>query len=298
MNFDNRRVIGAGFVLTGSILFSIKAILIKLAYQYPVDSVSLLTLRMATALPIFLIIAAINLQRSKAPPLTFRQYMQLALIGMTGYYLASLFDFLGLQFITAGLERLILFTYPTMVVILSWAFLGKSLNLWQGIALVLTYLGIGLVLFGDINTADPTDLWKGGGWIFLSAFAFAVYLISSEKLIQQVGVMRFTPISMSFAALGIFTHAAVNGGANLLELHPHVYGYAFAMGIFSTVIPSFLLSFGIKNVGASVAAIIGSVGPVSTLVLAYIFLGESITWVQVIGTSIVMSGVLIITLKK
>lgn len=300
VKFDIKQFAGAFIVFLSAVCFSSKAVIVKLAYQYPVDTVSLLTLRMIFSLPFFILIGTFS--RKKDIPkvaITTRDYLQLVFYGLMGYYLSSLFDFLGLQYITAGLERLILFVYPTLVVVFSYIFLGKRITKNQYLALGLTYSGVLLVLLGDVEVQHEAHLVKGGLLIFTSAVTYALYLMGSGTLIPKFGSVRFTSYAMTVAALGVFIHYLVNHGINqLFNFEPAVYGYSALMAIIATVIPSYLIAEGIRLVGAGNAAIIGSVGPISTILLAYIFLGENVSLVQVIGTTIVLAGILLITIKK
>ncbi len=264
---DSQQLAGALVVFLGAVCFSSKAVIVKLAYQYAIDSVSLLALRMLFSLPFFIFIAFFSRKKEvPAVPVSAKSYALLAFYGLMGYYLASLFDFMGLQYITAGLERLILFIYPTLVVVFSWAFLGKKITKSQYLALGLTYSGVLLVLFGDVEVQTSKHLIKGGLLVFASAVTYALYLMGSGILIPKFGSVRFNSYAMSVAALGVFTHYLINhGGTQLLHYVPAVYGYSVLMAVVATVVPSYLIAEGIRLVGAGNAAIIGSVGPISTI---------------------------------
>ncbi|QMU29619.1 DMT family transporter [Adhaeribacter radiodurans] len=300
VKFDSKQLVGALIVLFAAVCFSSKAVIVKLAYRYHIDSVSLLALRMVFSLPFFILIGALT-RKKEVPdvPVKLQDYALLVFYGLMGYYLASLFDFLGLQYITAGLERLILFIYPTLVVVFSWIFLGKKITKYQYIALGLTYSGVLLVLLGDVEVQTSKHLVKGGLLIFASAVTYALYLMGSGVLIPKFGSVRFNSYAMSVAALGVFTHYLINHGtAALLNYVPAVYGYSLLMAILATVVPSYLIAEGIRLVGAGNAAIIGSVGPISTILLAYLFLDETVSGIQLVGTAIVLTGILLITIKK
>lgn len=298
----NRRqqLIAAALVFAGALCFSAKAVFIKMAYEYQVDSISLLTLRMLFSLPLFLILAWWSLRNKKS---TYTQpsrqeWLYIALLGILGYYLASMFDFLGLQYIGASLERLILFVYPTMVVILSAIFLRQPIHRDQYIALVLTYVGVALAFIGGIEYNERSNLFLGGGLIFLSAFIYACYLIGSGRLLPKVGTLRFTSYAMISACFGVLVHHGILYQWRLFHFAPEVYQLSLIMAVLSTVLPSFMISEGIRLIGAGNAAIIGSVGPISTIVLAYIFLGERLgTW-QWVGATLVIAGVMWISLRK
>ncbi|PSR54629.1 hypothetical protein AHMF7605_14490 [Adhaeribacter arboris] len=300
IKFDSKQFAGALIVLLAAVCFSSKAVMVKLAYRYHIDSVSLLALRMAFSLPFFVLIGVLSRKKEvPAVPVKRRDYALLVFYGLMGYYLASLFDFLGLQYITAGLERLILFIYPTLVVVFSWLFLGKKITRNQYIALGLTYSGVLLVLLGDVEVQTSKHLIKGGLFIFASAVTYALYLMGSGVLIPKFGSVRFNSYAMSVAALGVFVHYLINqGGGQLFHYVPAVYGYSLLMAIVATVLPSYLIAEGIRLVGAGNAAIIGSIGPISTILLAYIFLDETVSGIQLLGTAIVLAGILLITIKK
>ncbi|WNJ21265.1 DMT family transporter [Pontibacter sp. G13] len=294
------RWFGGLLVLVGAILYSSKAIFVKLSYQVTdIESVPLLALRMGFALPIYLTFAL----RAKAPkdiatPPTWRDHLALFLTGLSGYYLASLFDFIGLKYVSAGIERLILFSYPTLVLLLSWIWLKKPIRGIHLLALFLTYSGIALVMQGDTQIADSKSLWIGGGWVFLAALFYAIYLVANERLIPKYGSIRFTSLSMLGAASVVIIQAFAMGYGDLWHYPLEIYAYTFSMAVIATVIPSFLIVEGIKRIGAHNTAIIGSIGPVSTILLAYLFLGEVLSPLQMVGTAVVMAGVLSITLRK
>ena len=300
VKFDTKQFAGAIIVFLSAVCFSSKAVIVKLAYLHPVDTVSLLALRMVFSVPFFILIGTFT--RKKDTPkaaITVKDYLLLVFYGLMGYYLASLFDFLGLQYITAGVVRLILFVYPTLVVVFSYIFLGKKITRNQYLALGLTYSGILLVLFGDVEVQHEANLLKGGLLVFASAVTYALYLMGSGLLIPKFGSVRFTSYAMTVAAIGVFIHYLINhGSGQLLQFESAVYSYSALMAIVATVIPSYLMAEGIRLVGAGNAAIIGSIGPISTILLAYIFLGEHVSLVQLIGTTIVLAGILLITIKK
>lgn len=297
--FNLKQLAGAGIVFTTAVCFSSKAVMVKLAYKYHVDAVSLLALRMVFSLPFFLLIGVFT-RRKNTPPvaITRHDYVLLIIYGLLGYYLASLFDFLGLQYISAGLERLILFIYPALVVVFSYIFLGKKINRNQYLALGLTYAGVLLVLLGDVDVASQRNLVKGGLLIFASAVAYALYLMGSGVLIPKFGSVRFNSYAMSVATVGVLAHYLFKQGRPIFYFEPVVYGYGALMAVVATVIPSYLMAEGIRLVGAGNTAIIGSIGPISTILLAYIFLHETVSGGQLVGTAVVLGGILLITLKK
>jgi drug/metabolite transporter (DMT)-like permease len=288
--------IGASLVFIGAVLFSGKAILVKLAYAYHIDAVSLLTLRMLFSLPFFVAIAFFSSRKTQKATLARRDWVAVAGMGVMGYYLASLFDFMGLQYITAGLERLILFVYPTLVVLLSALVFGIKIGRREYLALVLTYLGIFVVFYNDLSVYQ-SGVVTGSLLIFASALTYAIYLMGSGQLIPKLGSVRFTAYAMIVSSGAVLAHYAVTHSFAAWDFPPQVYFLSLGMALFSTVLPAFLMSEGIRLIGSGRASIIGSVGPVSTIVLAYFFLNEAITLHQVLGTLLVLVGVLTVSAK-
>jgi drug/metabolite transporter (DMT)-like permease len=230
--------------------------------------------------------------------LSRKEWGLVALYGILGYYLASLLDFLGLQYVTAGLERLILFVYPTLVLILSALFLGEKIKPVQYWAVLITYGGIALAFFESLRLGGEPNFVLGSILIFLCAVSFALYLIGSGQLLPYLGTWRYTSLAMTAASAAVLIHHGLFYRWDLFGFSWPVYRLAILMAVFATVLPSFLISEGIRIIGASNAAIIGSVGPISTIILAYIFLEERLSILQCVGTFIVIAGVLMITLRK
>lgn len=288
----------AGFLITilGAVFFSTKAIFVKLAFKSTgIDAVTLLTLRMLFSLPFYLVAAWIGSKKESAVTLTFRQWFFLILLGTFGYYLSSLFDFIGLQYVSAGLERLILFLYPTFSVLINTFLYKTKLNKTQVIALVLTYLGIGIAYIGEmkIDTSNP-NFYFGSFMIFLCAITYSFYLVGTGRMIPKVGVTRYTAYAMLAATVGIFIHFLVTKNIQQITFTPTLIGYSIALAIIATVLPSFMMSNGMKKIGSNNVSIITSIGPVSTIIQAHFFLGEKIIIPQVIGTALVIIGVLLI----
>lgn len=298
--FSSKLIFPALLVFIGAVLFSSKAVLVKLAYEYQIDSISLLALRMLFALPFYLIIAAWVHTNGPQPKedISPRDWLAVILLGVFGYYLASLMDFMGLQYISASIERLILFSYPTIVLIFSALLYKDKITFQQLLALLLTYLGISLALVGESSWGENSNFKVGATFIFCSAFTYALYLIFSSRLIVKFGNLRFTSWVMITSSICILIHQGIVNGWNIFDFPTRVYLLTFLMGTIATVIPSFLVSEGLIHIGPSNTAIIGSVGPVSTIVLAYVFLGERLSLLQWLGTLLVIGGVLIISLQK
>ena len=293
-------ILGATLVFAGAILFSTKAVLVKLAYRYVVDSISLLALRMLFSLPFFLLIAALAGRQKKYRnlPISKADWLRILLLGVMGYYLASLLDFLGLQYITASLERLILFVYPTLVLLIGAIVYREPVSRRQLGALLLTYLGIIIAFSEGLRMGGDKNFILGSGMVFFGALAYAVYIVGSGRLLPRIGTLRFTSLAMTASAAAILIHHGIAYRWQLFGFPAPVYGLSALMALIATVIPSFMISEGIRNIGSGNASIIGSVGPISTIVLAYIFLEERLGWLQWVGTVLVIAGVLVITLQK
>ncbi len=286
--------IGAFLVFLAAFCFATKGVLIKLAYQYPIDAISLLTLRMLFALPFYIVIS-LNLAR-KYPPvqLNLKQWATLAMLGITGYYFASFFNFLGLVYITASLERILLFVYPTFVLLMNSIGFGRRVTRLQMVALVLTYAGILLAFWGNIESSVQKDVVLGAFWVILSGLVYAVYLVGSDPMIARIGSQRFTCYAMMAATVPTVLHCAVQNGLNLGHYPMPVYVLGLSMGIFVTVIPTFMIAEGIKRVGSGNASIIASVGPIFTIILSTTILHETISTEQIVGTLLVLTGVFLI----
>jgi drug/metabolite transporter (DMT)-like permease len=292
----HKEVIGAALVFLGAVLFSGKAVLVKIAYGYKIDAVSLLTLRMLFSLPFFLLIAFFSGRHTTKGRLVPKDWLAVVGLGLVGYYLASLFDFMGLQYVSAGLERLILFVYPTLVVVLSALFFKTRIGQREYSALLLTYLGIFVVFYNDLSM-DHSGIIVGSLLVFASALTYAIYLMGSGQLIPKLGSVRFTAYAMLVSSAAVLTHFALTHPLTAWDFPVQVYGISLGMAIFSTVLPAFMLSEGIRLIGSGRASIVGSIGPVSTIVLAYFFLQEPVTGYQLLGTALVMVGVLRVSAK-
>lgn len=290
------------WAVLGTILFSTKAILIKLCFKTTnIDASSLLMLRMLFALPFYA--AAMwyyfaNQQLKKVKPST---YFAAGLIGLLGYYMSSLFDFIGLQYVSASIERIILFIYPTLAVLLNLLIFKVAITKRQWLAILITYIGIGLAYWGELNQIPDTKMFFFGTWmILICAITFAFYLVGSGKIIPKIGAPQFTSLSMLAASVGIFIHYFVThqqGIASIVDM-PILYSSSvwlvIALAIIGTVIPSFLMSGGMKRIGSNDLAIITSIGPVSTLFQARWILNEAFSWEQILGTVFVVLGVILV----
>jgi drug/metabolite transporter (DMT)-like permease len=283
----------------GAVFFSTKAIFVKLAYrETDVDAISLLALRMIFSLPFFVASAWWSSGKSENVRFTSRQWISVAVIGCLGYYVSSLLDFLGLQYVTAGIERLILFIYPTLVLLMSAFVLKVKIKPAQWVALMITYAGLSIAFWGEVNFDQQSENFLLGAiLIFICAITYAMYIVGSGRLIPTLGASKFNSYAMSFAAVAVIGHFLIVNDNSLFNFSGEVYLYSFLMAIIGTVVPSYLVANGIKRVGSNNAAIIGSVGPVSTIVQAYFFLQEPIHLMQLAGTTLILAGILMISRK-
>jgi drug/metabolite transporter (DMT)-like permease len=292
---------GILFALLGAVCFSTKAIFVKLAYRDTnIDALTLLAWRMIFSVPFFVGAAVFSSNKTDNVKFTTRQWFYIALIGCLGYYISSLLDFLGLQYISAGMERLILFIYPTLVLLMSALIFKVKIKPMQWLALLITYVGLAIAFFGEVDfgSSQKKDFLLGSVLIFICAFTYAAYIVGSGRLIPKVGATKFNSYAMSFASIGVLLHFAFFSDISLLHLPKLVYVYSFLMAVFSTVIPSYLVTAAINRIGSDNAAIVGSVGPVSTIALAFFFLSEPINFWQSIGTVLILVGVLVIGRQK
>jgi drug/metabolite transporter (DMT)-like permease len=290
------RAVGIAMAVAGVVCFSLRPILIKLAYGYVVDPITLLALRMIFSLPFFLFAAAWVGRDTKRPPLARRDVWAILMLGFVGYYFSSFVDFLGLQYISAGLGRLILFMYPTLVVLLSMAFLHKRPTAREVVALAVTYSGVALVMANAAQGANR-HLVLGASLCFASAAGYAVYLVAGSQVVQRVGSMRFTAYAMSVASGFCILQFPLLRPLSALSMPSQVYGLAIAMALVATVLPVFITTEALKRIGANQVALFGALGPVTTLFFGWVGLDEVMTPVQLAGAALVLAGVVLVTLR-
>lgn len=280
--------------------FSFKAVFVKLAYLVPnvepVDAVTLLMLRMLFAAPAFGIAAY---RGRSAASLTPRQYALLIVVGLSGYYGASILDFWGLQYISAGLERLILFTYPTLTLLIGVFLYGNVMQRREWGAILLTYAGIAVAFSHDLNHAtDGSAIWIGSLLVLASSVSYAVYLAVGGELISKLGSSRFAALAMAVATGATLLHYLVaRPWVDIFQQPPAIYGLAFGMAMLSTVLPVFMQSAAMRHLGAGRAALIGMVGPLLTIAFGWLLLHEPISTWQLAGAGLVVLGVALIGRK-
>jgi drug/metabolite transporter (DMT)-like permease len=297
------RAWGITFAVAGVIAFSFRPIWIKLAYGvptitgHPASPVTLLFLRMVLSLPFFVAIAW--WLRGQQPRLTARDWWAIAGLGFVGYYLASFLDFIGLQYVGAGVGRLILFLYPTLVLLLSFLFLRKAPTRRELLAFVVCYSGIALVVSSSLGAEIEGQLFLLGVLlVFGSALCYAVYLVAGSQMVKRVGSMRFTAYTMVVSTVPAVVQFFALEPVSALELPSAVWGYAIVMATFSTVLPLFLQAEALKRIGANHFALVGAIGPVSTAVTSALGLEEPFGGLQWLGAGLVIAGVLLVSLKR
>jgi drug/metabolite transporter (DMT)-like permease len=297
-----RKSDSVGYLLaaTGAILFSIKAVIVKLAYGLSVDPETLLALRMGFSLPFYLGIGfhAVAGRRHKLAALpSLGATVRAALIGTLGMWVASYTDFLGLQYISAQFERLILLTYPMFVVIFGALFFRQPVTSRALIALAVSYVGLALV-FGENFSLEGHNVAIGATWVLIAAITFALYQLLAKNAIDEMGPKLFTCIGMTGASIAAFIEFFLSGhSASQLFVTGPLLFYSILVAVGATVLPSFFMSAALHRISAQANATIGVLSPVSTIILAAIILGERMTLTGVIGTLLVIGGVAWFTLS-
>ncbi|MDD2926347.1 DMT family transporter [Rhodoferax sp.] len=286
---------GVALAILAAFGFSFKAIFVKLAYAAaPVDAVTLLTLRMTFALPIVLWVG-LYMGRS-APSLTRKDWGLLVLLGLLGYYGASILDFVGLKYISAALERLILFTYPTMTVLIGVLVMGKKWEKRQLGALLLSYAGIGLAFAHDLGVAgDVNAVLIGAAFVFGSALSYAMYSAGVEVAVHRLGAIRFAALAIIVSTIATQIHFVLTQPISALVQPLPVYLYGAAMAIFSTVLPVFWQSASVRRIGSARAVLIGTLGPVLTIFFGWLLLSEPVSLPQLLGAGLVLAGVMLVS---
>lgn len=288
--------LGPGLVLAtlGAIAFSGKAIIVKLAYRHGVDAVTLIMLRMLFALPMFLVMAWWA-GRGK-PPLTRRDWFGVLGLGITGYYLASFLDFAGLAYITASLERLILYLNPTLVLIFGWLVYRRRVTRWQLAGMAISYAGVLLVFGHELQVGQSAEAAWGTLLVFLSAVSYAVYLVGSGEFVRRLGSLRLVGLATSVACVLCIAQFLVLRPVGLLTtLAPEVIWLSVLNATVCTALPVLAVMMAIERIGAPMAAQTGMVGPMSTILMGVVILGEPFTaWVAA-GTVLVIAGIFVFT---
>jgi drug/metabolite transporter (DMT)-like permease len=280
---------GLALAVFGAIGFAGKAIIIKLAYRHGVDAVTLLALRMACALPLF---AALAWWAGRGrPALTGRDWRVATTLGFLGYYLASFLDFVGLQYVTASLERLILYLNPTVVVVLGWLLHRQRVSRGQLLALGVSYCGI-LVAFAHEIRIEGSHVALGSALVFASTLSYSVYLVLSGQEVRRLGALRLTGLASTVACvLCVLQFLVLRPVDTLWALAPAVWWLSLLNALLCTVAPVLMVMMAVERIGAATAAQAGMIGPVVTLLMGVALLGEPLTVWVVAGTALVLVGV-------
>jgi drug/metabolite transporter (DMT)-like permease len=287
---------GLAIAIGGAVLFSTKAVVAKLLYRYHIDAVTLIAFRMLFSLPVFAAVALWKM-RTEAP-LSPADRWRLVGLGLLGYYLSSYLDFLGLQFISVGLERLILFLTPTFVLVITATFFKRRIGAAEWGALGLSYCGIVLVFMHDLAGGQAGNTALGALFVLCSAVCYAVYLLGTGEMVRRIGSLRLVAYAMCVSSLACLAQFFILRPAALLVQPLPVYGLSLVNGVFCTILPVFMTMAAVGRIGAATASQAGMVGPVSTLFLGFLVLGEPITTVQLAGTGLVLAGIALLSLKK
>ena len=281
---------GFAFAVIGAIAFSGKAIIVKLAYRYGVDAVTLIMYRMLFALPLF---AAMAWWASRGrPPLARRDWLGVLGLGFSGYYLASFLDFAGLAYVTASLERLILYLTPTLVLIIGWLLYRRRASYAQLLGTLISYAGV-LLVFGHELTLAGADVAWGSLLVFLSAVSYAFYLSYSGELVQRLGSLRLVGLATSVACVLCIVQFLLLRPLSAAQVAPEVIWLSLLNAVACTAVPVLLVMMAIERIGAGAAAQAGMVGPLSTILLGVWLLGEPFTAWIVAGTGLVLAGIFV-----
>lgn len=313
---ESSRAQGVAYAVCGAVAFSGKAIVAKLMYRLGADPITVVGMRMLMAFPFFLAMAwwagrQQRAERGDEAELSRQQLWQIVGLGFTGYYLASTLDFMGLKYISASLERAILYLNPTLVLLLSALFLRQPVRWVQMAAMLLSYSGVVLVWLHDWDAASllaqgganadaRQTIALGSVLVFFSAVSYAVYLMGSGQLVQGLGSMRLVGMAscsacgMALLQWWVVCLATEGQQGGVAALPWQAWGLSLLNATLCTVLPVWLVMRGVQLVGASVASQAGMIGPLSTIWMAAWWLGEPVTWRLMVGTGVVLAGVVIL----
>ena len=286
--------VATGFLLAvlGAIAFSGKAIIVKLAYRYGVDAVTLLMYRMLFALPVFLLMAW-RAGRGQVA-LTRKDWLGIVGLGFSGYYLASYLDFAGLAYITAALERLILYLNPTLVVIFGWAVYKRGITWGQLVGMLLSYCGVLLVFGHEVGAQGSHAVW-GALLVFGSAVSYAIYMVYSGEMVKRLGALRLVGLASSMACFFCIAQFLLMHPLSAMQVAPQVLWLSLLNSTACTVAPVLMVMMAIERIGAGMTAQTGMVGPLSTILMGVWLLDEQLNAWMVAGTGLVMVGIFVFT---
>lgn len=293
--------VGLLLALFGTLLFSLKSIFIKFAYAQGLDANAVLVFRMAISVPFYIAILLYLLvkrkQQQNPPALSNKLLLQVLGLGFLGYYLSSLLDLMGLEYISAQLERLTLFTYPFMVAILGYLLFKQPLTKRLIASLIISYLGLWVVMGQELQLTG-NNVMLGTALVMGAALSFSFYVLLSKAMINQLGSLLFTSLAMTASSLLVFTHGILQIDFSILHVTHEAWIWLFLLAIFSTVLPSFMMSEAIQRIGPTQTGIMGTLGPIFTIVLAIYLLDEPITLYMLVGMFMVVCGIAVLMIKK
>jgi len=290
LNISRQRA-GLALTVLSAFAFASKTVLAKMAYLHGVDAITVLALRMGFAGGIFGAILIYNVAVGKWNlRLPLNQWVWIVILGVFGYYISALLDFSGLMYIDASLGRMILFLYPTLVVIINSVLKRQRIRGSTWLALGLCYGGIFLMLVPNL-TGEQNNIWLGSGLVFASALIYAFYLVGVDRLLKDMEPVRFTSLVMCVSCLSVIIHYLLTRNLDGLAVPAPVLLNGFIMGAFATVLPIYALTAGIARIGASKAAMVSMFGPVLTTVMGVMLLDERLIAIQLLGMLLVMAGV-------
>lgn len=280
---------GVIFIVLGTLLFSSKAIIVKFLYQLGIGPLELQTLRMLIVVPFYSLILFWLVKREGWGGLSRKDLIGTLLAGVACYHIASYLDLKSLLYISAGLERIILFCYPAISMLLAWVLLGEKVSSRLWLALLVAYSGIFIFFYADLGFGGD-EVILGSILVFIASIFTAWYMVANQRYSRRIGSQRFTCIAMLGASVTLLLHSSVVGVEDLSTLSWQLYTGAGVIAIVCTLIPSFLVSAGVEIIGASKAGIVGAVGPLMTILLSNYLLDEPLSWMHLLGLGLVIVG--------
>ncbi len=287
---------GLMLALLGAIAFSGKAIIVKLAYRHGVDAVTLIMYRMVLALPFFILLVWWSSRQShaRANPISKRDAWSIFALGFIGYYFSSYLDFLGLQYISASLERLILYLNPTIVLLLGWVLYRRRISRWRALAMAISYSGVVLV-FGHEVSLGGQDAVLGSSLVFVSAVTYAIYLVMSGQLVERIGAMRLVGCASSVASVCCALQFLWLRPLSAVWVPPEVMWLSLINATICTVLPLVLIMMAIERIGAALTSQAGMIGPMATIALGVWLLDEPFNAWTGMGTLLVLGGIYMVS---
>lgn len=295
---NNPKVQATVLAFIAVLMFSTKSVFAKMALDINNSPISVLFMRTVIGLPVFMVICWIIWRKNKSQHAKhYKDYIMVFALAMIGYYFSSILDFNGLQYIGASVERIVLFLYPTFVLILSAIFLKQRIKKQQIIAIVICYIGLFIAFADKLEFGGTDGFWKGIIFVAGASFTYAIFLTASNKYIPKIGSQMFTTISIASFSICIIVHFLITGDYSSVIQNEQYYIACGLMALIGTIIPAYMFNSSIKHLGASNVSIISSLGPVETMVMSAFALNEFIADIQIIGTIVVIIGVIVLKLK-